>query len=175
MALAAKWNALLSEAGRTGRTGRTGWPPGEDFQSFVTTRSGALFRGALVLTGSREAAEDLVQETLERACRRWHTIAGIQLAFFEQELVTAMNDFAHTSPAPHFDAVGIKSRTRRRRAGLIATFSAVIVVATVGTALATGGTGSHSVPAARTTTTKATEKGNVTTVPYVKPFDLKGF
>ncbi|MFD9001733.1 hypothetical protein ACFV0T_12295 [Streptomyces sp. NPDC059582] len=37
---------------------------GTDFQEFVTARSAALFPGALVLTGGREAAEDLVQETL---------------------------------------------------------------------------------------------------------------
>ncbi|MET7458563.1 SigE family RNA polymerase sigma factor, partial [Streptomyces sp. NPDC005574] len=39
-----------------------------DFEAFVVARSAALFRGALVLTGDREAAQDLVQETLERAC-----------------------------------------------------------------------------------------------------------
>ena len=85
MALAAKWNALLSEAGRSGRSGRrgraeavsVGMDPGTDFDSFVATRSRALFRGALVLTGSREAAEDLVQETLERACGRWRAIAAM--------------------------------------------------------------------------------------------------
>lgn len=46
-----------------------------DFQAFVAARSAALFRSALVLTGDREAAEDLVQETLERACRKWRVIA----------------------------------------------------------------------------------------------------
>ncbi|MDX3758879.1 sigma factor [Streptomyces mirabilis] len=47
-----------------------------DFPAFVAARSAALFRGALVLTGSREAAEDLLQETLERTCRKWRTIAA---------------------------------------------------------------------------------------------------
>ncbi|MDX2675418.1 sigma factor [Streptomyces sp. NY05-11A] len=32
--------------------------------------------GALVLTGNREAAEDLVQKTLEKACRKWRTNAA---------------------------------------------------------------------------------------------------
>ncbi|WP_051741477.1 PASTA domain-containing protein [Streptomyces xylophagus] len=101
----------------------------------------------------------------------------ISLAFLEQELVTALNDFAGTSPTPHFDATSIKKRTRRRRAGFVAAVSAVLVAAGVGTALAGAGTGSHTArPAAHTTTTKTTtpEKGNVTTVPYVKPFDLGG-
>ncbi|MCX4908382.1 sigma factor [Streptomyces sp. NBC_00878] len=47
-----------------------------DFHGFVAARSGPLFRGALVLTGNRETAEDLVQETLERICRKWRTIAA---------------------------------------------------------------------------------------------------
>lgn len=60
---------------------------------------------------------------------------------FEQELVTALNDFANTSPAPHFDATGIQRRARRKRAGLIATVAAVVAVAGGGTALATVTTG----------------------------------
>ncbi|SDN17511.1 PASTA domain-containing protein [Actinacidiphila guanduensis] len=94
------------------------------------------------------------------------------LAFFEQELVTAMNEFARTAPVPHFDAAGIKSRTRRRRAGFVAAAAAVLIAAGGGTALATVGTGSHTARPAATTTTPA--KGNVTTVPYVKPFDIGG-
>jgi RNA polymerase sigma-70 factor (sigma-E family) len=68
--------------------------PGEDFSSFVAARSGALFRGALVLTGSREAAEDLVQETLERACRRWRTIVVQDApdAYVRRIMVNLAND-----------------------------------------------------------------------------------
>lgn len=101
---------------------------------------------------------------------------GTHLEFFEKELVTALNDFANTSPAPHFDATGIKTRTRRRRAGFIAGISAALILAGGGTALATVGTGTHDAPptSPRATTTKTTVKGDVTTVPYVKPFDLKG-
>ncbi|MGW1505532.1 SigE family RNA polymerase sigma factor [Streptomyces mirabilis] len=102
MALAAKWNSLPSEASLTSRPGRrgqsdsasAGMDPGEDFQSFVATRSGALFRGALALTGSREAAEDLVQETLERTFRRWRTIAGVDApdAYVRRIMVNLANN-----------------------------------------------------------------------------------
>ncbi|MGX9891353.1 hypothetical protein [Streptomyces sp. NPDC002276] len=108
----------------------------------------------------------------------------IHLEFLEQELVTVLNDFANTSPAPHFDAAGIRRHTRRKRAGFVAAVSAVVVAAGIGTALAAAGTGtststgSHSSRPAAAHTTASTSagpvKGDVTTVPYVKPFDLGG-
>ncbi|MFF4727199.1 PASTA domain-containing protein [Streptomyces mirabilis] len=87
-----------------------------------------------------------------------------------------MNDFVNTSPAPHFDATGIRRSARRKRTGVIAAVAAAVALAGGGTALATGVTGSRTAQpaAAHATTTKTTDKGNVTTVPYVKPFDLKG-
>lgn len=139
MALAAKWNALLSEAGRSGRSGRggrgetasVGVAPGTDFDSFVATRSGALFRGALVLTGSREAAEDLVQETLERACGRWRTIAAMDApdAYVRRIMVNLANnrwkrfrrvvpqhDAGDDRPAPGDDYGRVDSRDQLVRA-----------------------------------------------------------
>lgn len=46
-----------------------------DFEEFVAARSAALFRTALLLTGDPDAADDLVQATLERACRKWARVA----------------------------------------------------------------------------------------------------
>ncbi|MER5435570.1 SigE family RNA polymerase sigma factor [Streptomyces sp. NPDC002588] len=78
-----------------------------DFQEFVAARSTALFRGALVLTGNREAAEDLVQETLEKACRKWRTIAAKDApdAYVRRIMVNLANDrwrrFRRLTTAPH--------------------------------------------------------------------------
>lgn len=139
MALAAKWNALLSEAGRNGRSGRRGraesasarMDPAKDFDSFVATRSGTLFRGALVLTGSREAAEDLVQETLERACGRWRAIAAMDApdAYVRRIMVNLANnrwkrfrrvvpqhDAGDDRPAPGDDYGRVDSRDQLVRA-----------------------------------------------------------
>jgi RNA polymerase sigma-70 factor (sigma-E family) len=84
--LAAKW------AAGTGRGGAGSVE--EDFHRFAAARSAALFRGALVLTGSRDAAEDLVQETLERACRKWRTISVKDApdAYVRRIMVNLAND-----------------------------------------------------------------------------------
>lgn len=65
-----------------------------DFDGFVAARSASLFRGALVLTGNRDAAEDLVQETLERACRKWRTISAKDApeAYVRRIMVNLAND-----------------------------------------------------------------------------------
>ncbi|WP_432494681.1 SigE family RNA polymerase sigma factor [Kineococcus auxinigenes] len=44
------------------------------FEEFVAAGGGRLLRTALLLTGDRAAAEDLVQDVLERAYVRWRSI-----------------------------------------------------------------------------------------------------
>ncbi|MEE4544459.1 SigE family RNA polymerase sigma factor [Streptomyces sp. V4-01] len=65
-----------------------------DFSAFVSARSGALFRTAVLLTGEREAAEDLVQSTLERCCRHWRTVsrADAPEAYARRILVNLVHD-----------------------------------------------------------------------------------
>lgn len=46
----------------------------DDFADYVTVRSAALCRFAYLLTGDSHLAEDLVQEALLRAHRRWASI-----------------------------------------------------------------------------------------------------
>jgi RNA polymerase sigma-70 factor (sigma-E family) len=44
------------------------------FREYVAARQGALFRSALLLTGHREDAEDLLQAALTKLATRWRTI-----------------------------------------------------------------------------------------------------
>jgi RNA polymerase sigma-70 factor (sigma-E family) len=46
----------------------------DDFASFVAADSTRLLRSAYLLTGSRPAAEDLLQDALERTYVAWHRV-----------------------------------------------------------------------------------------------------
>jgi RNA polymerase sigma-70 factor (sigma-E family) len=48
----------------------------DDFDEFVGEVSSRLLRTAYLLCGNKDDAKDLVQEALERACRKWHRIAA---------------------------------------------------------------------------------------------------
>lgn len=65
-----------------------------EFSAFVRARSGALFRTAVLLTGERGQAEDLVQSTLERLCRHWRTVSRAQApeAYARRVLVNLVYD-----------------------------------------------------------------------------------
>jgi RNA polymerase sigma-70 factor (sigma-E family) len=45
-----------------------------DFTAFVETRSAALFRTAMALTGHRQQAEDLLQTVLAKSVRHWERL-----------------------------------------------------------------------------------------------------
>jgi RNA polymerase sigma-70 factor (sigma-E family) len=85
-----------------------------EFEEFVTARSAALFRTALLLTGDRQDAQDLVQSALERACRHWERVAAAEQpeAYVRRILVNSLKDrrsrrrvvevgFDDARPAPH--------------------------------------------------------------------------
>lgn len=65
-----------------------------DFAEFVREVSPRLLRTAFLLSGSQDAAEDLVQEALERACRRWRRISVAEApeAYVRQIVVNLAND-----------------------------------------------------------------------------------
>ena len=70
-------------------------PEGElDFAEFVREVSPRLLRTAYLLCGSQYTAEDLVQEALERACRRWRRIAATEApeAYVRRIVVNLAND-----------------------------------------------------------------------------------
>lgn len=65
-----------------------------EFEEFVTARSAALFRTAVLLTGNRQDAQDLVQSALERACRHWDKVATAEQpeAYVRRILVNSLKD-----------------------------------------------------------------------------------
>lgn len=65
-----------------------------DFAEFVRDVSPRLLRTAYLLSTSQDTAEDLVQEALERACRRWHRIAAMDTpeAYVRRIIVNLAND-----------------------------------------------------------------------------------
>ncbi|MFG2776966.1 hypothetical protein ACGFY7_03790 [Streptomyces prunicolor] len=78
---------------------------------------------------------------------------------FEEELIDAMKNFAHSTDSPAFDTAGMVHRTRRRRATLIAGVATALIVAGGGTALASR-TGSTTPTTAEKPMTTATAKGS---------------
>ncbi|MEV6814511.1 SigE family RNA polymerase sigma factor [Micromonospora sp. NPDC051296] len=47
-----------------------------EFREYVAARQGALFRSALLLTGHRQDAEDLLQTALAKLATRWTSLRG---------------------------------------------------------------------------------------------------
>jgi RNA polymerase sigma-70 factor (sigma-E family) len=51
-------------------------PTARELESFLAGRADRLMRTAVLLTGSHDAAQDLVQTALERLIRHWHRLDG---------------------------------------------------------------------------------------------------
>jgi RNA polymerase sigma-70 factor (sigma-E family) len=60
---------------------------GVEFDEFVRGRSTTLLRVAFLLTGDRHAAEDLLQDVLERVYVRWHRVRSAPEAYIRRALV----------------------------------------------------------------------------------------
>ena len=63
-----------------------------EFERFVRSASRSLFRTALLLSGDRGQAEDLLQLTLLRTARRWATARVSPVAYARRVLVNLSHD-----------------------------------------------------------------------------------
>lgn len=63
-----------------------------DFEDYVRGRSSALLRTALLLTGDRACAEDLLQLALERLARHWRRLDDQPDAYVRRTLVNLATD-----------------------------------------------------------------------------------
>ncbi|HEV2378028.1 MAG TPA: SigE family RNA polymerase sigma factor [Streptosporangiaceae bacterium] len=58
----------------------------EDLEQFLAERGRPLLRTAVLLAGSKEGGEDLLQEALVRLLRQWRSIAGSPEGYLRQTL-----------------------------------------------------------------------------------------
>jgi RNA polymerase sigma-70 factor (sigma-E family) len=63
-----------------------------ELESFLTERADQLMRAAVLLTGSREADQDLLQTALERLLRHWQTLSGDPEAYLRRTLYNLAAD-----------------------------------------------------------------------------------
>lgn len=74
---------------------------GTDFDDFVRGSSTRLLRTAVLLTGDRQAAEDLVQEMFERVYVRWPWINGAPEPYARRALTNLVaNRWRHRGRRP---------------------------------------------------------------------------
>jgi RNA polymerase sigma-70 factor (sigma-E family) len=63
-----------------------------DLESFLARRGEPLLRTAVLLTGTKEAGEDLLQAGLERLLRHWHRIEGDPEGYLRRTLYNLAAD-----------------------------------------------------------------------------------
>jgi RNA polymerase sigma-70 factor (sigma-E family) len=64
----------------------------EELERFLTQRADQLMRTAVLLTGSREAGQDLLQTALERLIRHWRTLDGDPEGYLRRTLYNLAAD-----------------------------------------------------------------------------------
>src|ERR1700761_3478022 len=95
------------------------------FEEFAATRLDAVVRFAAVLTNDRGLAEDVVQEVLIRAHRRWAQIEGLDQpeAYVRRMIVNEFyswrRKWARISPRPAQDLVGLARRVDDHAAAVV--------------------------------------------------------
>ena len=67
-------------------------PAVADLESFLAERGEPLLRTAVLLAGSKEAGEDLLQAGLERLLRHWHRIEGDPEGYLRRTLYNLAAD-----------------------------------------------------------------------------------
>jgi RNA polymerase sigma-70 factor (sigma-E family) len=117
----------------------------EDFAEFVAHRSGALLRTAFLLCGGDQgAAEDLLQDVLERAYPRWHRITGPPESYLRAALAnmatnrwrarsrrvaeTPLLEFHQPGVAAHDTAIADRDQVVRALAKVPSRMRAVLVL-----------------------------------------------
>jgi mannosyltransferase len=63
-----------------------------EFERFLAERADALMRSAVLLTGRRDTAQDLLQTALERLLRHWRTLSGDPEAYLRRTLYNLAAD-----------------------------------------------------------------------------------
>src|ERR1035438_1348729 len=63
-----------------------------DLESFLAARGEPLLRTAVLLTGGKEAGEDLLQAALERLLRHWSAIVGDPEGYLRRTLYNLAAD-----------------------------------------------------------------------------------
>ena len=63
-----------------------------ELERFLTERADQLMRTAMLLTGSRETGQDLLQTALERLLRHWRTLDGDPEAYLRRTLYNLAAD-----------------------------------------------------------------------------------
>ncbi len=66
--------------------------PLEDLEQFLAERGSPLLRTAVLLTGSRDSGEDLLQAALERLLRHWRKIEGDPEGYLRRTLYHLATD-----------------------------------------------------------------------------------